>query len=139
MAGVTGHTRFSNVRLPACVDLVRHLQHLARNHLGVHTVVCKITSNVAVVATLLGCYPRCDGTHGASEFAHTQITQYLHVLVNRARFGPTGHLDNGIGNGRCNIDRSLRGQGTGVVHLLHGRTTKACLRHRYGWPFAACH
>ena len=124
MAGVTGHTRFSNVRLPACVDLVRHLQHLARNHLRIHTVICKITSNVAVIAALLRCYPRCDGAHGTGEFAHTQIAQHLDVLINRARFGPAGHLNNSVSNRRCNIDRGLRGQGAGVVHLLHGRAAE---------------
>ena len=69
------------------------------------------------------------------KLTHAQVAQHLDVLVNVACFGPIG--GGRFCRNRCGIQRSLLGQGTGVVNLLHARATVTGLYRFNGRTFAA--
>ena len=57
VAGEAGDTGVGDVLLPVDVDVLGHLNHPTRHHLGVLGVFCKVGRVVAIQATLLWCNP----------------------------------------------------------------------------------
>ena len=82
VTGVAGHAGLCHVGLPVCVDVLGHLDHATRHHLGVLGVFRKINGVVTVSTAFRRCHPRSHGDHQARELTHAQIAQQLHVFIN---------------------------------------------------------
>ena len=63
-----------------------HLYHATRHHLGVLGVLRKVLDIVAVSTPLLGRHPLGNGCHMSDKLPHTEVTQYLNVLVDLTSF-----------------------------------------------------
>ena len=97
---VASHARVRDMRLPVHVDVPRHLQHLARDLLGVEAVIGEILDIVAIGAALFRRDPFRDRQHDAIELVGAEILQHLHVAVNLGRL---------VAIGRGLVDRVWQG------------------------------
>ena len=81
MAGVAGHPGATYVVTPGDVGVLGHHRHHPCDTFGVLGVVLEALIDVAIVAAFLGRDPLGHGGHDAGEFAHAQVAQHLHILV----------------------------------------------------------
>ena len=136
VAGVAGHPGLGNVWLPVGVDVLSHLDHAARHHLGVFAVVFEVGQGVAIGATFARRNPAGHGDHQAVEIAHAQVTQHFDVLVDLRGLGA-------IRARRWNGHRRLVLVGfdleqAGVVDLRHAGAPVAALHRFRNRAFATC-
>jgi hypothetical protein len=84
VAGVAGDARLPDVRPPVRVEVARHLEHAARDDLGVLLVGRVVRGVVAVQAAglrpRLGRDPLVHRQHRAGELARADVGEHLHVL-----------------------------------------------------------
>ena len=134
MAGVAGHACLRHVGLPVGVDVLRHLDHAPRHHLGVLAVVFKVGQGVAISAAFARRNPAGHGHHQAVEFAHAQVAQNFDVFVGLRSFGA-------FGAGRWNdgwwlVELGFDFEQARVIDLRHASAPVAALHRLRDGTFA---
>ena len=138
MAGVAGHARGTDMRFPLGVQMLGHLDHASRDHLGVFAVVGEIALDMTVEATLDRRHPVGHRIHRPAELGQAQSVEDLHVLVDVACGRATRPHARRRVNRRYRIQAGLLGERARVVDLLHPGTPVAGLDRLDRGALAAC-
>ena len=134
VTGVARDAGFGDVVFPAAVDVLRHLDHAPRHHLGVLAVFGQVGRVVAIGTALGGRHPAGHGNHQLGELRRAQVAQHLDVLIDLAGLGTVGRCR--WQGHRGGVQLFVLFDGARVVHLHHACATVAALHRVHGRAFA---